>query len=85
MQIPISIILFFITLFVLINQHCIQIIINYPQLKVLNRPIMRLEMCMYEQHLEDGDTYFIQKYDDAHFHRSYYSNEFYILYSESQL
>jgi hypothetical protein len=62
-----------------------KVLINYPQLKVLNRSIIRLEMYIYEEHLQNGDTNFIQKYDDAHFHRDYHANEHYILNAESQL
>ena len=60
-------------------------LINYPNLKVLNRPIKRLEMYMYERHLRNNDTNFLKFYDDAHFHRSYCDNEKYILNAELQL
>jgi hypothetical protein len=43
-------------------------LINYPNLKVLNRPIKRLEMYMYERHLQNKDTNFLKYYDDAHYH-----------------
>jgi hypothetical protein len=57
----------------------------YPHLKVLNRPLKRLEMNMYDHHLNNKDTNFIHQYDDAHFHRSYFNNEILILHAESQL
>ena len=60
-------------------------LINYPNLKVLNRPIRRLEMNMYTDHIRMGHTLFIQQYDDAHFHRSYFKNVGFILDAESQL
>lgn len=60
-------------------------LINYEKLQILNRPITRLETESYQQHLNNGDTDFIKKYDDAHFHRDYYVNEHYILNAESQL
>jgi hypothetical protein len=49
-------------------------LINYPYLKILNRPLRRLEVHMYTQHLYDNDTNFYMNYDDAHFHRNYFSN-----------
>jgi hypothetical protein len=60
-------------------------LINYPHLKVLNRPLKRVEMYMYNRHLLNGDVNFISLYDDAHFHRDYDSNEKYILNAISQL
>ena len=60
-------------------------LINYEGLKVLNRPINRLEVGGYHHHLNIGDTQFISRYDDAHFHRSYYANEQLILDAEKQL
>ena len=59
-------------------------LINYPSLKVLNRPIRRLEMWNYPHLLKNGSN-FINQYDDAHFHRSYHNNLTYILDAESQL
>jgi len=58
---------------------------TYPHLKVLNRPLKRLEMSMYKLHLRRGDTNFICKYDDAHFHRNYENNLPFILDAEKQL
>jgi hypothetical protein len=58
---------------------------NYPNLKVLNRPIKRLEMWNYDEYLKNKSRNFINLYDDAHFHRSYKKNEFYILHAENQI
>jgi hypothetical protein len=60
-------------------------LINYPSLKVLQRPLKRLEMYDYESRLNNREKYFIYRYDDAHFHRSYHNNSTYILDAESQL
>ncbi len=60
-------------------------LIHYPHLKVLNRPIKRLETWMYDAHLARGETSFINNYDDAHFHRSYPNNVTRILDAERQL
>lgn len=60
-------------------------LIKYEHLKVLNRPIKRLEVQMYHNHLNNGDTNFINMYDDVHFHRSYFDNESLILDAEKQL
>lgn len=60
-------------------------LINYEGLKVLNRPINRLEVGDYNYHLNIGDTQFISKYDDAHFHRSYLENEHLIYNARNQL
>ena len=60
-------------------------LINYPYLHVLNRSIQRLEVDMYRDHLSNNDYDFISKYDDAHFHRSYFDNESLILDAETQL
>jgi hypothetical protein len=60
-------------------------LINYIHLKVLNRPIKRLEIPDYKNLLDNNLTNFISNYDDAHFHRSYFSNLNYILNAEQQL
>ena len=60
-------------------------LINYENLKVLNRPIKRLEVWMYHNHLNNNDNNFISQYDDAHFHRSYFNNINLILDAEKQL
>ena len=60
-------------------------LINYENLKVLERPISRLEVSMFREHLNKNESYFLNKYDDVHFHRSYYDNEDIILHAEKQL
>jgi len=60
-------------------------LIKYPHLKVLNRPIKRLEMGKYRAKLNCGDKNFISRYDDSHFHRSYFDNEALIADAERQL
>jgi hypothetical protein len=44
----------------------------YSGLKVLNRPVKRLEMEAYQKYLECGADEFVHKYDDCHFHRDYF-------------
>jgi hypothetical protein len=58
---------------------------QYPYIKVLNRPIKRLEISMYLDHLKNNDKNFIKRYDDVHFHRSYENNLKLILDAENQL
>lgn len=60
-------------------------LINYPNLKILNRPIKRLEMYHLNLLINNNSTNFISNYDDAHFHRSYYKNLNLILNVEKQL
>jgi hypothetical protein len=60
-------------------------LISYPNLKVLNRSIKRLEVNMYLKHLQIGHNNFISSYDDAHFHRSYTKNKMIIQHAENQL
>jgi hypothetical protein len=60
-------------------------LINYPHLKVLNKPIKRLETWIYDAHLRRGDTLFIHHYDDGHFHRNYVTNATRIMDAERQL
>jgi hypothetical protein len=62
-----------------------QRLIHYKHLNVLNRPIKRLEMNDYENHLKRKDENFIKNYDDAHFHRNYFKNEVFIMNAEEQL
>lgn len=62
-----------------------QKLINYPNLKVLNRPIKRLEMYIFNNLKNMGVQNFISKYDDSHFHSSYFNNETNILHAEKQL
>jgi hypothetical protein len=60
-------------------------LIGYKYLKVLNRPIKRLEIDMYRQHLKRNDTDFIKGYDDVHFHRNFFNNLPLIHDAEQQL
>jgi len=61
-------------------------LINYPNLKILNRPIKRLETWEYIDKLHSNrNGIFINCYDDAHFHRNYKNNEFLILHAENNL
>jgi len=60
-------------------------LINYEHLKVLNRPIKRLELDMYYNHLNNNDKNFISDHDDCHFHRDYFTNKFLILDAKKQL
>jgi hypothetical protein len=59
-------------------------LIKYPKLKILNRPIRRLEM-YFLKNIMNKSFNFINNYDDAHFHRDYFKNLDYILYTENQL
>jgi len=59
-------------------------LIHYPNLKILNRPLRRLEMWMYQEHLNCNHSNFFTTYDDAHFHRSYFSNLKFIEDAEKQ-
>jgi hypothetical protein len=45
-------------------------LIRYPHLKVLNRPIRRLEVSVYRQRLKKESS-FLHEYDDCHFHRDF--------------
>lgn len=60
-------------------------LIKYPHLKILNRPLHRLEIWMYHQHLQNGDSDFFKNYHDCHFHRSYSQNQHLIQNAEQQL
>ena len=60
-------------------------LVKYPHLRVLNRPIKRLEISMYKQHLLKGDSHFVHEYDDCHFHRDFTGNLKYIQDAERQL
>lgn len=60
-------------------------LINYEHLKILNRPLKRLEMWAYKTHLQRNETNFLRYYDDAHFHRSYHDNARLIHDAEKQL
>jgi hypothetical protein len=58
---------------------------SYSGLQVLNRPLKRLEMWIYKQHLQNNDKDFYKLYDDAHFHRDYDTNKELISDAEGQL
>jgi hypothetical protein len=60
-------------------------LINYPNLKVLNRPLKRLEMYDFNYKKSIGLNNFISNYDDSHFHRSYFNNIDNITHAEKQL
>jgi hypothetical protein len=60
-------------------------LINYKHLKVLNRPIKRLEVPIYNYHMKNNHENFIKYYDDCHFHRNYKTNEKLILHAEKYL
>ena len=60
-------------------------LIQYPHLKVLNRPIKRLETNIFRMHLRNNHTNFISQYDDFHAHRSYLANESFIANAGKQL
>jgi len=60
-------------------------LIKYPHLKILNRPIKRLEIYTHQKHLNDNHNNFIKNYDDAHYHRSYLKNLNLILNLEKEL
>jgi hypothetical protein len=59
--------------------------IQYPYLKVLNKPLKRLEMWDYKRFLGEGRINFVSEYDDCHFHRNYLENEILIQDAEKQL
>lgn len=60
-------------------------LINYPHLKILNRPIKRLEINIQKNHINNHHTKYINNYDDAHYHRSYNKNKYLIEASEKEL
>ena len=60
-------------------------LINYENLHILERPISRLETWIFRDHLNNNEDNFLNKYDDVHFHRSYYDNEDIIIHAEKQL
>lgn len=59
-------------------------LIQYPHLKVLNRPIKRLEVSVYRQRRKT-ESHFLHEYDDCHFHRDFVSNHALIQDAERQL
>lgn len=60
-------------------------LIHYEHLKVLNRPLKRLETWIYRNHLQKNDKNFLKYYDDAHFHRNFQTNADLIMDAEMQL
>jgi hypothetical protein len=58
---------------------------NYPFLKILNKPIKRLEMNILKNHVLKKDINYVTNYDDAHFHRSYPNNKKLIEHVEKEL
>ncbi len=58
---------------------------TYPHLKVLERPVRRLEVADYKAHLERGDCDFVKSYDDIHFHESFIRNEELIRHALTEL
>jgi hypothetical protein len=60
-------------------------LINYPNLRILNRPIRRLEVQKFKFFLNMGCVNFAKLYDDCHFHRSFSVNEELIKNAEKQL
>jgi hypothetical protein len=60
-------------------------LIHYEHLKVLNRPLKRLETWIYLNHLQKNDENFLKYYDDAHFHRNFHANADLIMNAEHQL
>ena len=60
-------------------------LIEYPHLKILKRPIRRLRTEEIQYYMNNHVDYFIGNYDDAHFHRSYFKNEKFIMNTEQQL
>jgi hypothetical protein len=61
-----------------------QKVANYPRLHILERPIKRLDVWTYTQHLQKGTMNFIDEYDDANFDRSYNRNQFLIADAEGR-
>ena len=60
-------------------------LIKYSNLKILNKPIKRLEVSMYIDHLKNNVKKFIFNYDDCHFHRNFEKNRILIENAENQL
>lgn len=58
---------------------------TYPHLHVLQRPLRRLEVEEYKDHLERGDCDFVKTYDDIHFHESFIRNEALIAHALAEL
>lgn len=60
-------------------------LIRYPHLKVLNRPLKRLEVANYNEHLNKKHQNFLRHYDDMHFHRNFNNNISLIMNAQHQL
>jgi len=62
-------------------------LINYPHLKVLNRPIKRLETwdLIRNMNMNIANKEYISNYDDVHFHRSFNDNKNLILFVENKI
>ena len=60
-------------------------LIKYPNLRVLKRPIKRLEIGDYKNFIKSGISNFEKNFDDAHFHRSYIKNVDLILNAEKNI
>ena len=60
-------------------------LMKYPKLRVLCRPIKRLETHDYINFINKGISNFVKNYDDAHFHRSYIKNHNLILNAEKNI
>lgn len=58
---------------------------KYSQLKILRRPVRRLETWIYAKRVQNGDKDFFKEYDDAHFHRSFERNKSFILNAKHQI
>jgi hypothetical protein len=60
-------------------------LIKYSHLKVLDRKIRRLEIDNFKKYIDENNYFFINQYDDCHFHRNYFENELFIVEAEKQL
>jgi hypothetical protein len=49
-------------------------LINYHNLKVLSKPLKRLEINVQKNHILNCDKNYLIYYDDVHYHRSYFNN-----------
>lgn len=49
-------------------------VMRYPHVRILQRPLRRLETPEYARRLAQGETDFVREYDDIHFHRSFTRN-----------
>jgi hypothetical protein len=60
-------------------------LVNYENLKVLDRPIRRLEVDAFKNHVKNGDVDYVKNYDDAHCHRSILRNPDFVVEVEKQV